>query len=69
MAFVRSNVMGARQKGIGVTGVMIGGQVGAKAMTFMFGPSKYWRLLDERRFGDDLVQLVSGAFVEYLRSR
>lgn len=69
MAFVRSNVMGARQKGIGVTGVMIGGQVGAKAMTFMFGPSKYWRQLDEKRFGDDLVQLVSGAFIEYLRSR
>lgn len=69
MASVRQNVMGARQKGVGVTGVMIGKQVSNKAMGFMFGPSKYWRQMDEARFGDDLIQLVSTAFVEYLRSR
>jgi len=69
MGFVRGNVMAARQKGIGVTGVMIGRDVNAKAMSFMFGHSKYWRVMGEQTFGVDLVQLITGAFVEYLRSR
>lgn len=69
MGFVRGNVMAARQKGIGVTGVMIGSDVSASAMSFMFGHSKYWRVMGEQTFGTDLVQLVTGAFVEYLRGR
>lgn len=69
MGFVRGNVMSARQKGIGVTGVMIGRDVHDKAMSFMFGPQKYWRVMGEDTFGTDLVQLVTGAFIEYLRGR
>jgi len=69
MAFVRSNVMTARSKGIGVTGVMIGHDIKPKGMSFMFGSSKFWRIMGEDSFGNDLVQLVTGAFVEYLRTR
>ena len=69
MGFVKQNVMDARQKGIGVTGVLIGRDMGSKSMAFMFGPSKYWRVMSEQTFATDLVQLVSGAFVEYLRGR
>jgi len=69
MGFVRGNVMSARAKGMGVTGVMIGRDLPAKSMSFMFGPSKYWRIMGEDSFGNDLVQLVTGAFVEYLKSR
>lgn len=69
MGFVRQNVLDARQKGIGVTGVLIGKDMASKSMAFMFGPSKYWRVMGNHSFGNDLVQLVSGAFIEYLRSR
>lgn len=68
MGFVRGNVMGAREKGIGVTGVLVGGDLDHKSMAFMFGPSKYWRIMGDDTFGGDLVQLVTGAFVEYLRA-
>lgn len=69
MGFVRENIMTARSKGIGVTGVMIGRDTHSKSMGFMFGPSKYWRIVNEQTFGTDLVGLVTTAFVEYLRSR
>jgi hypothetical protein len=69
MGFVKQNVMDARQKGIGVTGVLIGKDIASKSMAFMFGPSKYWRVMSEDTFANDLVGLVSGAFVEYLRGR
>lgn len=69
MNFVRENVMSARSKGIGVTGVLIGNDMKPKAMAHMFGPSKYWRVMGEKTFSHDLVQLVSGAFIEYLRAR
>lgn len=69
MGFVRGNVMSARAKGIGVTGVMIGQDVATKGMSFMFGPSKYWRIMGEDTFSNDLIQLVTSAFVDYLRSR
>lgn len=69
MGFVRSNVFEARQKGVGVTGVLIGRDMGAKSMAFMFGSSKYWRILSEKRFTHDLVELISSAFISYLRSR
>ena len=48
---------------------MIGKEVKANSMAFMFGPSKYWRVVGENTFGTDLVQLVTSAFVEYLRAR
>lgn len=67
MGFVRSNIMAARTKGVGVTGVMIGGDVSAKGMEYMFGPSKYWRVLNDQTFSTDLVQLVVQSFVDYLR--
>lgn len=69
MGFVRSNVMLARTKGIGVTGVMIGDNVAPKSMAYMFGPSKYWRVLNEEKFGPDLIDLVTQSFTDYLRSR
>jgi len=68
MGFVRNNIMTARTKGIGVTGVMIGRDMHAKSMGFMFGPSKYWKIVSDQTFGIDLVQLVTTAFVEYLRA-
>jgi len=36
-------------------------------LTYMFGPPKNWKVLDPRKLGDELVSLVSDAFVEYLR--
>jgi hypothetical protein len=68
MNFVRGNVMTARTKGIGVTGVLIGRDMQAKAMAHMFGPSKYWRIMKDNSFGNDLIGLVTGAFMEYLRA-
>lgn len=69
MNFVRANVRQARRHGIGVTGVMIGKDTQAKAMGHMFGPSKYWCIVSEKSFSNDLIQLITGSFVEYLRSR
>jgi len=67
MSFVRMNIQNARRKGIGVTGVLIGSDVGAKEMGKMFGPPRNWRIMKDQTFGHDLVQLVTGAFVSYLR--
>jgi hypothetical protein len=67
MSFVRMNVNQARSKGIGVTGVLIGRDMNSKGMQFMFGPPKYWRLVNDKSFGNDLIQLVTKSFVDYLR--
>jgi len=68
MNFVRANIMEARSKGVGVTGVMIGHDVKDSEMSLMFGASKHWRVMEDNSFGNDLVQLVTSAFVNYLRS-
>jgi|WetSurMetagenome_2_1015567.scaffolds.fasta_scaffold03229_2 hypothetical protein len=67
MGFVRGEVQRARSHGIGVTGIMIGNDLKADAMSFMFGSSKHWRVMG-RDFGNDLVQLITASFIEYLRS-
>jgi hypothetical protein len=59
-------VLEARSRGIGVTGAVIGRELKPKEMTHMFGPPKYWRQLG-RHFRDDLIELVSQSFLEYLR--
>jgi hypothetical protein len=67
MGFVRDEVRRARSHGIGVTGVMIGNDVKAGGMSFMFGSDRHWKVLD-KVFGSDLVQLVTRSFMDYLRS-
>lgn len=67
MSFVRTDVMTARSKGIGVTGVLIGRDMSPKGMNYMFGHSNYWRLVSTESLGNDLVKLITGAFIEYLR--
>jgi len=69
MSFVKKNILEARSNGIGVTGVMIGNDVEAVDMEKMFGHSRHWRVMNDAAFGSGLIELVTGAFVEYLRSR
>jgi hypothetical protein len=66
MGFVREEVRRARSHGIGITGVMIGRDVTDKGMGFMFGSTRNWRIMD-KDFGEDLIRLVAGSFVNHLR--
>jgi len=67
--YVRNTVQQARSNGIGITGVLLGNEMTPINMRRMFGPPKYWRILDRKHFGDSLLQLVTGAFVDYLKNR
>lgn len=66
--FVREEVRHARRVGMNITGVLVGQDVDDATLSFMFGPTTNWRRLPEKRFGDDLVRLVSTSFVKYLRN-
>lgn len=73
---VRSEVRKGRQRGIQVTGVLVGHPLGneviydmsPKEMSFMFGPARHWRFTDPRNLGYDLIQLVTSSFLAYLGS-
>ncbi len=73
--FVREQVQEARRHGIHVTALLVGDRdpqghinfdVSAKNLQFMFGSERYWKCVDERRLGEDLVQAVTSSFLSYL---
>lgn len=74
--FVREEVQAARRVGINVTTFLIGStvgrkvhfEVGPKELAYMFGPPRYWKCVDEARFGEDLVAAVAKSFCAYLSS-
>jgi hypothetical protein len=59
----------ARRHGVDVTGVMIGDDLGDEELGIIFGPRRFWKRLKPVTFGRDLVDLVAGSFISYLRSR
>jgi len=74
--WIRESILRARNRGIGVTGVMIGHQrkdgsvayeVNREVMGFMFGHDRNWRRLRPATLADDLIKLVSSSFLTYLR--
>lgn len=67
MNFVKEEVRGARKSGVEVTGVMIGGDLESKNLTYMFGP-RGWRRMSADRLGRDLVHLVTSGFTQYLKN-
>jgi hypothetical protein len=72
--FVREEVHTARRRGINVTALLIGDtragklrfDVSQKDLAFMFGSERYWKCVDEHKFGSDLIKAVSNSFVSYL---
>lgn len=68
MAFIKHNVMYARTKGIGVTGVVVGQDLTEYGMRYMFGSSDHWRVMKTATFDADLIDLISSTFTKYLRS-
>lgn len=72
--FVREEVHTARRRGINVTALLIGDtragklrfDVSQKDLAFMFGSERYWKCVDEHKFGADLIKAVSNSFVSYL---
>lgn len=72
MFFVREDVRKAKRHGINVTGVLIKsdgfGNMAPRELAYMFGRRECWRIMSDDRFGSDLVQLVSGSFIHYLKT-
>jgi Mg-chelatase subunit ChlD len=76
---VREAVRDGRRKGVNITALLIGtpdkesGQilfdVAPEHVTFMFGPPRYWRFVDEGSFSSEIVKAVTEGFQAYLRSR
>jgi hypothetical protein len=73
--FVREQVQYARRQGINVTALLIGDRmpngkirfdVKPEHLQFMFGSERYWKCVDERRLGEDLVHAVTDSFLAYL---
>jgi hypothetical protein len=72
--FVREEIHTARRRGINVTALLIGDtragrvrfDVNNSDLSFMFGSERYWKCVDEHRFGDDLIKAVSSSFMSYL---
>lgn len=56
-----------RNSGVGVTGVLIGRDLGPKVMNKMFGSRRDWRQVSTSTFGPELVGLVTKSFSAYLR--
>jgi hypothetical protein len=67
--WVRDEVHNARRRGINVTCLMIGTHVPPDKLRRMFGPPSNWKVINEQRLGPDLVSLVTGSFVKFLKSR
>ena len=74
MKWTRQEIKSLRKKNISVTGVFLGSEMGNKVeyeltpeqLSHMFGPRRYWRLMQPKRLGTDLVKLVSSSFLAYL---
>lgn len=56
-----------RNSGVGVTGILIGQDLGAKVMNKMFGSRRDWKQVSTSTFGPELVALVTKSFTAYLR--
>lgn len=67
--WVREAVSEARKQGINVTCLMISSKVSPEKLKKMFGPPHTWKTVNEDKLGSDLIRLVSGSFVKYLRAR
>lgn len=65
----------ARSRNIATTGVIIGNgygdsvtyDLGPRELRFIFGSDRHWKQVHPQRLGADLVQLVAGSFVDYLK--
>jgi hypothetical protein len=71
--FFRDEVRDARKSGTNVTGVLLGNgphfDLEDRDLFFIFGGRRNWRKMTGERFGNDLVQLVSTSFLEFLSRR
>lgn len=83
MLWTRDEIHKARQRGIGVTGVIIGHDLSDHMVSLIFGPRRYWKritveetgevdadgepVVTADRLGSELVSLISSGFVEYLK--
>jgi len=67
--FVQTEVSSARKRGIGVTGILLGHDINASHMKIMYGHERHWKKINARKFGADLVRIVTTGFVSYLRKR
>ena len=70
MGWTRDEVKSARRKGIGVSSVIIGSDVGNDKATFMFGGPSHWKMVpDQTKLMSGLVGVVTQAFSRYLALR
>lgn len=80
LMMVRDEVAEARRRSIATTGAIIGSSsyaysddeskvyydLGPRELRFMFGAPRFWKQIDPRNFGNDLVKLVASSFLDYL---
>jgi hypothetical protein len=66
--FIRSEVRSMRQRGINVTGVVIGGDMRDHELSYMFWNPRHWKRVTTSTFGSDLIGLVSASFLTYLKN-
>lgn len=79
LLLVRDEVTEARRRSISTTGAIVGSgssaysdeasvyyDLGPRELRFMFGAPRFWKQIDPRNFGNDLVKLVASSFLDYL---
>jgi len=69
---VKLEIEKTRRDGVAVTSVMIQGgsffsEMKDDNLGFMFGPRRTWKSVDPSKLKTDLVSLISGSFVDYLK--
>ena len=64
---VGKETMRARKMGVNVSALAIGDAVGPKRMRTMFGGEPNWKIVENKRVSSSLVQLISRAFLNYLK--
>jgi nitric oxide reductase activation protein len=83
MLWTRDEIHKARSRGIAVTGVIIGDDLSDHMVSLIFGPRRYWKritveetgemdddgepVVRAERLGSELVTLLSGGFIDYLK--
>lgn len=66
---IGESVKKARQVGVSVIGLVIGGEVRDRDATTMFGHKKYWQRTGAKTLFSNMTGLVEKAFTGYLRGR
>ena len=66
---IQKSVRAARQDGVNVVGLVIGGAVGDRDANTMFGGQRFWQRTEAKTLFKNMTDLVSKAFAGYLRGK